>query len=57
MIRVKSREEAIAWAKRVPAEQGDTIEIRQVFEPSDFPEDVQKAGESAAVKTQVNKGF
>lgn len=57
MIRVKSREEAIAWAKRVPAEEGDTIEVRQVFDPSDFPEDVQKAGDSAAVKAQVNQGI
>ena len=36
MIQVKSREEAIAWAKRVPAEARDVIEIRQVFEPGDF---------------------
>ena len=43
MIQVKSREEAIRWATRVPAEEGDTIEVRQVFDPSDFPEEVRKA--------------
>jgi hypothetical protein len=43
MIDVTSREEAIAWAKRCPAANNETIEIRQVFEMSDFPPDVQKA--------------
>lgn len=36
MIQVKSREEAIEWARRVPFQDGE-IEIRQVFELSDFP--------------------
>jgi hypothetical protein len=35
MIRVKSKEEAIGWAKRVPF-LGGVIEIRQVFEAEDF---------------------
>jgi hypothetical protein len=35
MIKVKSRDEAIDWAKRVPF-IGGTIEIRQVFEADDF---------------------
>ena len=41
MIQAKSREEAIEWATRCPAADGDVIEIRQVYEMSDFPEDVQ----------------
>jgi hypothetical protein len=44
LIQVKSREEAIEWAKRVPAgpQPGDfSIEVRQVFDASDFPADVQ----------------
>jgi hypothetical protein len=36
IIRVGSKEEAIEWAKRVPFEGGQ-VEIRQVFELSDFP--------------------
>jgi hypothetical protein len=55
MINVKSREEAIAWAKKVPAEDGDVIEVRQVFEMEEFPDDVRKAGESAIVRAQVEK--
>ena len=43
MIDVKSRQEAIDWASRCPAGPNEVIEIRQVQEMSDFPEDVQKA--------------
>jgi hypothetical protein len=43
MIQVKSRAEAIEWAKRAPMPEGDVIEIRQVQEMADFPPDVQKA--------------
>jgi hypothetical protein len=43
MIEVKSREEAIAWAKRCPASSNEIIEIRQVQEMADFPADVSEA--------------
>src|SRR5436190_19739210 len=43
MIEVKSRDEAIAWAKRCPASNNEIIEIRQVQEMADFPPDVQEA--------------
>ena len=36
LIQVKSREEAIEWAKRCPASDAEFIEVRQVFEMSDF---------------------
>jgi hypothetical protein len=42
MIQVKSREEAIEWAKRCPGSENEVIEIRQVQEFADFPPDVQK---------------
>ncbi|CDX56239.1 conserved hypothetical protein [Mesorhizobium plurifarium] len=45
MIDVRSREEAIEWARRCPAGDNDVIEVRRVQEMSDFPEDVQKAAE------------
>ena len=48
LIRVKSKDEAIAWAKRCPATGNETIEIRQVQEMEDFPADVQKAAEGFA---------
>jgi hypothetical protein len=43
MIQVRSRDEAIEWASRCPASDNEVIEVRQVQEMSDFPEDVQKA--------------
>jgi hypothetical protein len=55
MISVNSREEAIAWAKKVPAQDGDVVEVRQVFEMEEFPEDVRKAGDSATVRRQLEK--
>ena len=43
MIQVRSRDEAIQWATRCPAGPNETIEVRQVFEMSEFPPDVQEA--------------
>jgi hypothetical protein len=43
MIEVKSKEEAIEWAKRCPGSDNEVIEIRQVQEFSDFPADVKEA--------------
>src|ERR1043165_9009377 len=43
MIDVKSKEEAIEWAKRCPGSENETIEVRQVQEFADFPADVQQA--------------
>lgn len=42
MIQVSSKEEAIEWASRCPASDNETIEIRQVQEFEDFPEDIQQ---------------
>jgi hypothetical protein len=55
IIDVKSRQEAIEWARRCPAADGDVIEVRQVFEMPDFPPDVQKAAENPTVRAQVEK--
>ena len=41
MIEVKSQAEAIDWARRCPAGADDIIEIRQVHELADFPEDIR----------------
>jgi hypothetical protein len=42
MIQVKSKEEALEWAKRCPAGDNEVIEVRQVHELSDFPPEIQK---------------
>ena len=46
VIQVKSREEAIEWAKRCPGSENEVIEIRQVLEMSDFPDDMKEAADS-----------
>jgi hypothetical protein len=46
LIQVRSKEEAIEWASRVPFEDGE-IEIRQVFEASDFPPEIYPPEEAA----------
>ena len=43
MIQVKSKDEAVEWAKRAPMGDNEIIEVRQVQEMADFPPDVQKA--------------
>jgi hypothetical protein len=41
MLQVKSQADAVEWARRCPAQDGDIIEIRQVMEMSEFPQEVQ----------------
>jgi hypothetical protein len=43
MLNVESKAEAVEWARRCPPVSDAVIEVRQVFEMSDFPPDVQKA--------------
>lgn len=51
IIEVKSMEEAIAWARRVPFKDGE-IEIRRVYAPEDFaPSD--PTGEHRANEAQL----
>jgi hypothetical protein len=53
MIEVASKQEAIEWAKKCPASNNETIELRQVQEMADFPADIQ---EIAAGFTELQSG-
>ena len=55
MIQAKSMEEAVGWARRCPASDGDVIEVRQVFEMSDFPLDVREAAANPTVQAEIGK--
>jgi len=58
LIDVKSKEEAVEWAKKCPAvkvDSGAAIEVRQIFEMSEMPPDVRKAGESKVVQKAIKK--
>ena len=56
---VKSKAEAIEWARRCPAEDGDMLEIRQLFDPEDFGPEVAKKEaalmDEIAKRSEVNK--
>src|SRR5260221_10810856 len=36
MVEANSKEELVKWAQRCPADEGDVIEIRQIFDEADF---------------------
>src|SRR5580692_4898891 len=36
MVKANSKEELVKWAQRCPADPGDVIEIRQIFDVADF---------------------
>jgi hypothetical protein len=58
MIQVKSKEEAIEWAKRAPFGEGAVLEVRQVFEASDFPPEVfspEEAAREEAMREELQK--
>jgi hypothetical protein len=42
LIQAKSKEEAVEWASRCPAADGDVIEVRQVYEMAEFPPEIQE---------------
>lgn len=45
IIQTRDKEEAVAWAARCPTQDGSHLEVRRIFEMSDFPADVQAAGQ------------
>jgi hypothetical protein len=42
IIQVRSREEALEWARRTPMANNEIIEVRQIYERPDFSIVVQK---------------
>ena len=55
IIQAKDREEALEWAKRIPQDGRSFVEVRQIFEMSDFPEDVQAAAQLSAEPPEQTK--
>ena len=43
LIDVKSKEDAVQWASRCPVAGASFIEVRRVFEMSEFPPELQEA--------------
>jgi hypothetical protein len=42
IIQVKSREEALEWASRIPGKDNEMVEVRRMFEITDFDPETQK---------------
>jgi hypothetical protein len=38
IISAKDKAEALSWVKRIPIDDGETVELRRVFEAADFAE-------------------
>ena len=55
IVRMDSKEQAIEWARRVPAAPGDVIELREIFEMEDFPEEMRKAAEGSGIHAALKK--
>jgi hypothetical protein len=49
MLQTRTKEEAIEWASRCPAGGDVVLELRRVFEMSDFPPELQAAAELSEV--------
>jgi len=49
IIQVKSKAEAIEWARRVPFDVDGQIEVRQLFEPADFEPELSGSAEGRAL--------
>ncbi|WP_263104877.1 YciI family protein [Kitasatospora sp. DSM 101779] len=47
VLDVSSREEALEWAGRAPFEDGAVLELRKVFEASDFPPEILSPEDAA----------
>jgi hypothetical protein len=45
IIQAKSKEEALEWAKRCPIGGEVVLEVRRIFEMSDFPAELQEAAQ------------
>ena len=45
IIQAKDRDEALEWAKRVPQDANSFVEVRQIYELSEFAEDIQDAAQ------------
>jgi hypothetical protein len=58
LIQAKSKEEAIEWISRAPFKNGEEVEIRQVFEASDFGPDIfppEEAAREQALRDELQR--
>jgi len=56
IIKAASKEEALDWARRIPADEGDIVEIRQIQEMSDFTDEVVEAARASGPNVTAEMG-
>jgi hypothetical protein len=56
IIKAGSLDEALGWARRIPAADGDIVEVRQIQEMSDFPEEIVDAVKDNAPNVSRDMG-
>ncbi|MDB4945056.1 MAG: hypothetical protein JWP97_4590 [Labilithrix sp.] len=54
--KVKSKEEALAWVRRCPADDGNVIELRQIFDSEDFGPDFAARNDGFMAGVEKNRG-
>jgi hypothetical protein len=45
LIKADSKEDAVAWAQKIPLGEGDFVDVRRVYEMSDFSQEIQDAAQ------------
>jgi hypothetical protein len=58
LIQVRSKDEAVEWVSRAPFDGGAELEIRQVFEASDFPAEIfppEDAAREQALRDELER--
>ena len=55
VVEARTKQQVVDWWKRCPAEDGDVIEIRQVADGSDFPEEVRKAQQNRGTTSPMRR--
>src|SRR3954447_2171303 len=60
IIKAASRQEAVDWISRAPFDAGAEVEIRQVFEVEDFPQDIfppEEASKEQKLRDDLSKQY
>jgi hypothetical protein len=56
IVRMASKEEALDWARRIPAGEDDIVEVRPLMGLADFPDAVVEAAKAAAPNVSAAMG-
>ena len=55
IIQVKSREEALEWASRIPGKDNEMVEVRRMFEITDFDPEAERISKRSSATTSTSR--